>query len=189
MLDKHSDMAASELQRLISGCAAGDRTCQKLLYDWYSPRMMALCVRYARNTQEAEEILQDGFLQMYRHIGQYRFVGSFGSWLRKIMINSALMRYRSKSNLDRVISLTPDHEILAGGEEFADRLSEQELIRLIRKLPPGYRLVFNLYVFEGLKHREIAQLLKISEGTSKSNLSDARTLLREALTDNFKAAK
>ena len=189
MLSKSQDIANSELQRLINGCVAGNRSCQKALYDLYAPRMMMLCLRYARNVPEAEEILQDGFLQMYRHIGQYKFIGSFNSWLRKIMINSALMRYRARGAVFNSMPLTADHEVQATREDFLDRLGEQELVRLIQNLPPAYRLVFNLYVFEGLKHREIARLLKISEGTSKSNLSDARALLRQALTGNLKAAQ
>ncbi|HEV2355528.1 MAG TPA: sigma-70 family RNA polymerase sigma factor [Puia sp.] len=189
MLSKVPDIATNELRRLIEGSAAGDRPCQKLLYEWYSPKMMMLCLRYARNTEEAEEILQDGFLQMYRHIRQYKFIGSFGSWLRKIMINCALMRYRSKEMLTRVIPLTPDHDPPAAEEDYLDRLGEQELIRMIQRLPPAYRMVFNLYVFEGLKHREIAELLRISEGTSKSNLWDARALLRQALAGKLKVAK
>jgi len=189
MLSKVPDIATNELRRLIEGSAASDRTCQKLLYEWYSPKMMMLCLRYARNAEEAEEILQDGFLQMYRHIRQYKFSGPFASWLRKIMINCALMRYRTKEMPARVIPLSPDHDPPAGDEDCLDRLGEQELIRMIQGLPPAYRMVFNLYVFEGLKHREIAQLLKISEGTSKSNLWDARALLRQALAGNLRVAK
>jgi len=151
--------------------------------------MTVLCMRYARSSSEAEEILQDGFLHMYRNIGQYKFIGSFSSWLRKIMINCALMRYRGKAASIRVIPLTNDYEVPATEECLFDHFGEQELIRLTQTLPPAYRMVFNLYVFEGFKHREIAQLLKISEGTSKSNLSDARALLRLALTGNLKAAK
>lgn len=189
MLDKSSDIADHELRELIQGCLSGDRSCQRALYDRYAPGMMMLCLRYAVNNQEAEEILQDGFLQMYRHIGQYKFIGSFNSWLRKIMINSALMRYRGRAAQPRVVPLTPEHEVPANEEDFPDRLGELELIRLIQALPPAYRMVFNLYVFEGLKHREIAQMLKISEGTSKSNLSDARALLRRSVMGNLKAAK
>jgi RNA polymerase sigma factor (sigma-70 family) len=186
---KPADIPPQQLRIWIEGCTAGDRACQRAIYERYAPQMMMLCLRYARNTQEAEEILQDGFLQMYRNIGQYKFIGSFGSWLRKIMINCALMRYRGKTTDVRVVPLAPEYEISTPGDDLFDRLGEQELIRLIRSLPPAYRMVFNLYVFEGLKHREIAALLKISEGTSKSNLSDARALLRQALTDNLKAVK
>jgi RNA polymerase sigma-70 factor (ECF subfamily) len=189
MLDKPFDIANQDLQKLIHGCVAGDRTCQREIYDWYAPKMLMLCLRYAKDGQEAEEILQDGFLQMYRCIGQYKSMGSFSSWLRKIMINTALMRYRGKPSRPRVIALTPGQDFSSTREDSLDRIGEQELIRLIQTLPPAYRMVFNLYVFEGLKHREIAQLLKISEGTSKSNLSDARALLRRAVSGDLKAAK
>ncbi|HTR27663.1 MAG TPA: sigma-70 region 4 domain-containing protein, partial [Puia sp.] len=99
------------------------------------------------------------------------------------------MRYRGKASRLRVIALTPGLDFSSSREDSFDRLGEQELIRLIQTLPPAYRMVFNLYVFEGLKHREIAQLLNISEGTSKSNLSDARAFLRRALAGNLKVAK
>jgi RNA polymerase sigma-70 factor (ECF subfamily) len=151
--------------------------------------MMTLCLRYAQGQQEAEEVLQDGFLQAYKNIDQYKGAGSFEGWLRKIMINCALMRYRGKAHLHRITTLTEDHHFLVNDDDFFGRLDEKELIRLIQKLPPAYRMVFNLYVFEGLKHREIAILLQITEGTSKSNLFDARSLLRQSLTTNLKAAK
>lgn len=189
MLNKLPEIPPQELRRLVKGCSKEDRSCQRALYERYAPGMMMLCLRYARNNQEAEEILQDGFLQMYRHIDQYKFIGLFGSWLRKIMINSALMHHRGKRSEYRVVPLVPEYDATVPGEDFIDRLGEQELIHLIQTLPPAYRIVFNLYVFEGLKHREIAQLLKISEGTSKSNLSDARSLLRQALMSDLKAAK
>jgi RNA polymerase sigma-70 factor (ECF subfamily) len=174
---------------LIDGCLAEERSCQKQIYDLYSPKMLALCLRYAENHQEAEEILQDGFLRMFRNIRQYKQTGPFEGWLRKIMINCALMRYRCKDSLTRVVSLTEAHDYVPAPDDFLGRIGEQDLVRLVRQLPPAYRLVFNLYVFEGLKHREIAHLLNINEGTSKSNLSDARNILRENLIPQLKAAK
>jgi RNA polymerase sigma factor (sigma-70 family) len=186
---KEEVIPGNDLQRLIKGCLAGERSCQKQLYDLYSPKMLPLCLRYAENQQEAEEILQDGFLQMFRHIKQYRQIGTFDAWLRKIMVNCALMRYRAKNSISRVISLTEAHDHVTTPDDFLGRISEKELIRLIQQLPPAYRLVFNLYVFEGLKHREISLLLNITEGTSKSNLSDARSILRKTLSPELKAAK
>lgn len=178
-----------DLQRLIDGCVAGERSCQQQLYDLYSPKMLALCLRYADNQEESEEILQDGFLQVFRNIKQYKKIGTFEGWVRKIMINCALMRYRAKGRISRVFSLTEAQDYLTIADDFVDRLGEKELILLIQKLPPAYRLVFNLYVFEGMKHKDVARLLNISEGTSKSNLSDARAILRRALTENYKVAK
>jgi len=189
MFDKRKTIPENDLQRLINGCLAGERSCQKQLYDLYSPKMLSLCLRYADSQEEAEEILQDGFLQMFRNIKQYKQIGTFEGWLRKIMINCALMRYRSNNKLSRVIVLTEDHDHVKTTDDFLDRLDEKELIRVVQHLPPAYRLVFNLYVFEGMKHKEIALLLHISEGTSKSNLSDARAILKKALTKNYQEAK
>jgi RNA polymerase sigma factor (sigma-70 family) len=190
MYIKSRNIPETELQKLIAGCLARNRASQKRVYDIYAPKMMSLCLRNARNLEEAEEILQDGFLQLYRCINQFKKIGSFEGWLRKIMINCALQRYRDKVHLYPItLSLGKEHIFLTTGDDFFDRLGEKDLIRLIQTLPPAYRMVFNLYVFEGLKHREIAILLHISEGTSKSNLSDARTLLRKSLVGNMKAVK
>jgi len=189
MFSTRQNIPEPELYKLIKGCLAGDRSCQKAMYERYSPKMLGLCLRYCKNQEEAEEVLQDGFLQMYKHIGQYKNTGTFEGWLRKIMINCALMRYRGKMDIHRVISLAEDQFVLAAEDDFIGRLSEKELIRLIQQLSPAYRMVFNLYVFEGLKHREIAVLLNITEGTSKSNLSDARAILRKVLTPEMKVAK
>jgi len=178
-----------DLNRLIKGCLWGERACQKLLYDRLAPKMLVLCLRYSKNQEEAEEVLQDGFLQVFRFIDKYKRTGSFEGWVRKIMINCALMKYRGKSLLDQIISLTDEHDYFITEDEFFDRLGEKELIGLIQQLPHAYRMVFNLYVFEGLKHREIALLLGVTEGTSKSNLSDARAILRKALTPPMKLAK
>jgi RNA polymerase sigma-70 factor (ECF subfamily) len=189
MFFKREPIQKNDLDRLIDGCLAEKRSCQKELYDLFSPKMLPLCLRYSKNQQEAEEILQDGFLRMFRNIGQYKHAGPFEGWLRRIMINCALMRYRSTDSITLVIPLTEAHHYMPSPDDFLGRMSEQDLIQLIQQLPPTYRLVFNLYVFEGLKHREIAHLLNISEGTSKSNLSDARTILRKNLTPQFRAAK
>lgn len=189
MLLNRKTIPDNDLQILIKGCMTGERSCQQELYNMYSPKMLALCLRYAENHEEAEEILQDGFLQVFRCINQYKRLGAFEAWLRKIMINCALMRYRSKNETSRIISLTNDYDHMATTGDFLDHISEKELIRLIQGLPPAYRMVFNLHVFEGLKHREIALLLNITEGTSKSNLSDARAILKKALAPDLKAAK
>lgn len=189
MVTKDQNISKDEPQQLIKGCLSGDRSCQRRIYDLYGSKMMALCLRYSRNREEAEEVLQDGFLRLYKCIKQYKKTGSFEGWLRKIMINCALQRYRGRSNLYRVISLADHHKFLIAKYDFTERLSEKELIGLIQTLPTVYRMVFNLYVFEGMKHKEIALLLDISEGTSKSNLSDARAILKKTLTRNLEMTK
>jgi RNA polymerase sigma factor (sigma-70 family) len=189
MFTKAENIPKGEIQRLITGCLTRERSCQKRIYEIYSPSMMSLCLRYSKNREEAEEVLQDGFLQMYKCISQFKNVGSFEGWLRRIMINCALQKYRGKVHRFNPIPLSEAQFFLTTQIDFMDRLSEKELIRLIQTLPPVYRMVFNLYVFEGMKHREIASLLNITDGTSKSNLSDARNILKKRLTSNLKVAR
>jgi RNA polymerase sigma factor (sigma-70 family) len=189
MFEKEQNIPVRELQKLIQGCLARDKACQRRIYDIYGPSMMSLCLRYSKNREEAEEVLQDGFLQMYKCISQFKNNGSFEGWLRKIMINCALQRFRGKIHRIVLIPLNDVQSFLTTPTDHMDRLSERELIRLIQSLPPIYRMVFNLYVFEGLKHREIASLLNITEGTSKSNLSDARSILKKQLTPDLKLAR
>lgn len=173
---------------LIKGCLAGDRTCQTRLYDLFAPVMFGVCLRYARNREEAEEILQEGFLRVFAYISTFKGSGSFEGWIRKIMVNAALFRYRNKSALQPVIRLNVCDYDVADEINIAAGLDAKELLLLVQTLPAGYRMVFNLHVFEGYKHREIAEALGISEGTSKSNLSDARAYLQKALAGKKKLA-
>jgi RNA polymerase sigma factor (sigma-70 family) len=189
MFIKQQNITVKDLTKLLKGCLKKDRSSQKKIYEIYSPVMMMLCLRYSKNREEAEEVLQDGFLQMYKCIGQFKNKGAFEGWLRRIMINCALQRYRGLSNRSTLIPLTDEHNFLTNEYDLADKLNEKELIRVIQTLSPAYRMVFNLYVFEGMKHREIASLLNISEGTSKSNLSDARKILKKQLEPELKLAR
>jgi len=174
---------------MIRGCIAGNRASQGELYRRYASRMMGVCMWYARNREEAEEIMQDGFVRVFTYLHKYKGNGCFEGWIRKIMVNAALFKYRNKSaRLRPVIELDSDVHARAEEAIFISNYDEKQLVKLVQSLTPAYRLVFNLYVFEGLKHREIAELLGISEGTSKSNLSDARTILQRALTVRKKIA-
>jgi RNA polymerase sigma factor (sigma-70 family) len=168
-------------QLLIKGCAAGERAFQTKLYNLFAPKMLGVCLRYARNREEAEEVLQEGFLRVFTYIHTFKGNGSFEGWIRKIMVNCALSRYRNKSTLQPVIRLDGSGHDVTDNVSISSNLDAKELLSLVQTLPAGYRIVFNLYVFEGYKHREIAEALGISEGTSKSNLSDARTFLQKAL--------
>jgi RNA polymerase sigma-70 factor (ECF subfamily) len=143
--------------------------------------MLVICMRYSRSREEAEEILQEGFYRVFKYIHQFKNQGPFEGWLRKIMINAALQRYRSKAHLHPVIHIDLANKELSDDTDIFSDLHAKELIRLVQSLPTAYRLIFNLFVFEGFKHREIAQMLGISEGTSKSNLSDARAILQKSL--------
>ena len=142
--------------------------------------MLGVCMRYAKNREEAEEILHEGFLRVFSYIKNFKGSGSFEGWIRKIMINCALLRYRNKSHLYPIPS--GEGRCPTAEPDIISKLDTKEVLLLVQSLPPGYRLVYNLYVFEGYKHREIAEALGISEGTSKSNLSDARSILQKALT-------
>lgn len=181
MLSNQEHLPDTE-RHLIKGCIARDRAFQTKLYNLYASRMMAVCMRYSRNREEAEEILHEGFLRVFTYIKDFKGSGSLEGWIRKIMVNCALLRYRNKIHLSPVIQLDAMSHIVSKEFDVLSYLDAKELLSLVQSLPPRYRIVFNLYVFEGFKHREIAEALGISEGTSKSNLSDARAILQKALT-------
>jgi len=189
MSHKPCSIPPDKESQLIKGCVAGDRNCQSLLYDLYAPKMMILCLRYAKNREEAEEILQNGFTRVFKFIGQFKHQGSLEGWIRKIMVNCALQKLRNNLHLKPVVSLDTRDYDLSYGNNVLEYINGKELLKLVQTLSPAYRMVFNLYVFEGMKHREIAELLHISEGTSKSNLSDARKILQKKVTGSLKVAK
>jgi RNA polymerase sigma-70 factor (ECF subfamily) len=176
---------AQQTQLLIEGCIRGDRFSQTRLYNLFNQKMFAVCLRYSRSRQEAEEILQEGFIKVFEFIYQYKFAGSFEGWMRKIMVNCALQKYRSKGHLRPVVNFDTTELANKSHDEIISTIGTKELLNMVQQLPPAYKLVFNLYVFEGMKHREISDLLGISEGTSKSNLSDARALLQKAVQESL----
>jgi RNA polymerase sigma-70 factor (ECF subfamily) len=147
----------------------------------YARKMMGVCLWYSWNREEAEEILQDGFLRVFTYIGKYRHDGPLENWIRKIMVNAALLRFKSKhppltTPVEAIEVICPDRY-----SHVYAILEEKELLKIVQSLPPSYQMVFNLHVLEGLKHREIASMLGISEGTSKSNLFAARAFLQKLL--------
>ena len=185
---KHS-ILEEQTDELIRGCIKGERTSQNRLYALYAPKMFVVCIRYSKSREEAEEILQEGFVRVFEFIHQFKYAGSFEGWVRKIMVNCALQKYRSKSHLHPVIDIETTDTDMHVSEDILARLDTKELLKMVQQLPPAYRMVFNLYVFEGFKHREIAELLGISEGTSKSNLSDARAILQKTVNKSLAVAK
>ncbi|HOX82765.1 MAG TPA: sigma-70 family RNA polymerase sigma factor [Chryseolinea sp.] len=168
---------------LIKGCLSRDRSAQKRLYDTYSSKMYAICYRYVRDAAEAEDILIVAFTRIFEKINQFKSEGSFEGWIKRIMVNEALTHLRRnrsmylETDLDQV-DREPDYNKLQ------DRLEEDDLLKMIQELPTGYRIVFNLYAIEGYSHKEIANQLGISENTSKSQLSRARTYLQKLLVEN-----
>lgn len=175
-------------QLLLRGCIAGERASQARLYHLYANKMMGVCMWYARNREEAEEILQDGFMRVFTYAHKYAGTGSLEGWIRKIMVNAALFKYRNKSHLKLVVEFNTATHDSPQDRTIIELLEAKDLVNLIQSLSPAYRMVFNLYVLEGMKHREIAELLGISEGTSKSNLADAKAILQKTLTVKKKLA-
>lgn len=167
------------LDKLILGCANKEPIAQEQLYRLFAGKMFALCLKYSKNKEEAEDNLQDGFIQIYDKISQFKNKGSFEGWMKRIVINTALQKYRDKNVLNVVYDFVDEEEVMVEVEE--DDISLDYLLKLIQELPNQYRLVFNLYVLDGYSHKEISKELKISEGTSKSNLSRARAILKEKI--------
>lgn len=166
---------------LLEGCKAGDRKTQEMLYKQTASKMLAVCMRYARDRMEAEDVLQMGYIKIFQKIKDYRGDGSFEGWIRRVMVNTAIESYRKNLRSLSVVEIDEAYEQPSTGFDFS-RLGMQDLMKVIQKLADGYRMVFNMYVIEGYSHKEIAQTLGISEGASKSQLSRARTILKEEIT-------
>lgn len=149
--------------------------------------MLGVCLRYTRHEMEAEDILQDAFIKVFDHIDKFEFKGSFEGWIRRIVINTALKNYSKKSFKHEQIGLESQPELPLEPDIYA-HLQEEELLRLITRLPDGYRIVFNLYAIEGYNHKEIAELLGIQESTSRSQLVKARKMLQVMIIDLQKIA-
>ncbi|HVK96318.1 MAG TPA: sigma-70 family RNA polymerase sigma factor [Flavisolibacter sp.] len=155
---------------------------QQELYNRYASKMYGVCLRYAASSDEAEDILQEGFIKVFNKIGSYRGEGSFEGWIRRIFVNTAIEHYRKKSYLQ---PLTEHEEDYIEGKSLSvlDALAAKDIIQLVQQLSPGYRTVFNMYVVEGYTHKQISDELGISEGTSKSQLSRAKAILQELVKD------
>lgn len=163
---------------LIEGCIKEDRKMQQELYNRFAPKMYGICLRYAGDAEEAEDILQDGFIKVFKKIESFRGEGSFEGWIRRIFVNTAIEYFRRKIYLQPI---TEKEESTVEGKYLSvlDKLAEQDIISLVQQLSPGYRTVFNMYVVEGYTHKQIADILGISEGTSKSQLSRAKIILQD----------
>ena len=169
---------------LVIGCSMGNSRTQHVLYERFSRRMFGVCLRYTANKEEAEDILQEGFVKVFQAIGMWKAIGPLENWIKKIVINTALDHYRQQNNR---IQETELFENSGDGVEPLQQFHAQELLRIIQKLPVGYRTVFNLYAIEGYNHKEIAEMLNVTEGTSKSQYARARMQLVRLLSENVPA--
>lgn len=173
------------IDQLINDCKKNNIKAQEQLYKLYAPKMFSLCLKYSRSYVEAQDHLQDGFLLVFEKIQSFQFKGSFDGWIKKVIINHVLQQYRNKSFLSLIEEDVAD-EIEV---ELDDGISVEFLMKIIHELPDRYRMVFNLNVFENYSHQEIADALGISVGTSKSNLSRAKMILKDKIESNTGSKK
>jgi len=170
------------LEEIINGCKKNSLKYQKKLYDLYKDKMFAICVRYAKSIEEAEDVFQEAFVKVFKHIHQFDNKGSFDGWIRRIFVNTAITNYKlnKKRYYKEEIEVT-DYERESFEFDTAE-FTMDELLKAIDELPYGYKTVFNLFAIEGYKHKEIAEMLGIDINTSKSQYSRAKKMLREKLT-------
>ncbi len=165
---------------LITACIRKERWAQKVLYEEHYPKMMGVCLRYAGSQDEALDILHEGFIKVFKNLHRYEPGTSLNSWIRRIMVNTAIDYYR-KMVRRRTEDIETAYDLSTTDADALSQITEKEILQVIQELSPAYRAVFNLYIIEGYSHKEIADLLKITESTSRSNLVKARLKLQEAL--------
>ncbi len=174
---KKPPFTEDNLESVIAACLAEDKHAQRALIKLFLGFTKSICWRYAANEQEAEEIVNDGYLKVFNNLGKYDHTQPFKAWLRTIFVNTAIDYYRKRQKYAHQVDID-DVEIVDLSEDVISKISASEILKLVQKLSPAYRMVFTLYVIDGYNHREIADLLGIKEGTSKSNLMDARKKLQ-----------
>lgn len=171
---------------LIEACIRKERWAQRVLYEEHYGKMMGVCLRYANNSDDALDILHEGFIKVFKHIAKYQPGTSLTAWIRRIMVNTAIDYYR-KNIRRRTEDLEQAYDVESPQADAISQCTEKEILAAVQELSPAYRTVFNLYVIEGYSHKEIAELLDITESTSRSNLVKARLKLQAALTARFSA--
>jgi len=172
-------------KQLIEGCINGDRRAQKALYDKYSRRMMAVCQRYVKDTEDARDLLQEGFIKLFTNIHKYTGEGIFDGWVRKIFVNSALERLRQQDVLKNAEDIDEVDYANIPDESSLSQLSADEIMAYVRSLPDGFRTVFNMFAIEGYSHKEIGERLNITESTSRTQYMRARKLLQKMILQHI----
>lgn len=171
--------------KLLADCLQNNSKAQYCLYNEYSKKIFGVCLRYAKNSTDAEDILQEGFIKVFKYLKDYSGKGSFEGWLRRIMITTSLNYYKKKNLLNKDVDPETTRVSLHADDEILSTMSHDELLELIRELPFGYQTVFNLNTIEGYSHKEISKIMNISVNTSKSQLSRAKHSLRKRLSSIF----
>jgi len=172
--------SSTTIDKIIAGCAKQDRKCQKMVYEMFYGKMMGVCLRYTNNKEEARDLLHDGFIKVFENINKFNYSGSFEGWIRRIMVNTTIDHFRKNKNIfvkdvedfNNVATEEPDIDVLS-------QLRTEDIMKAVQTLSPAYRMVFSLYVIEGYSHKEVAEELGISVGTSKSNLAKAKNNLKK----------
>lgn len=190
------NITENELNEIVKGCVAGDRKSQQQLFQTFFGKMMVVCMRYTKDRDTAQDILQDAFIKAFDKMGDFTFTGSFEGWLRRIMVNTAIDHFRKSKHLIELIENQNysdeenDENDFSGEDEQEtenswENLSSDDILLAMQELSPAYQTVFNLYVMENYQHKDIAEMLNISVGTSKSNLAKARANLKKILEKKF----
>lgn len=174
----------NEIEEVVKGCRKGKRKHQESLFRMYADKMFGVCRYYTKDYTEAEDVLHEGFIKVFSNISRFRNEGSLEGWIRRIIVNTALERFRRQN---RMFPIGDEHQEIEDdkGVQVESRISADELMEIIKELSPKYRMVFNLYAIEGYSHKEISEKLGISEGTSKSNLARARTILQRKVKERY----
>ena len=176
-------------RQLVKDCLRGKTAAQKQLYDYFADTMLGICYRYTKSMADAEDVLQEGFIKVFKNLEQYRFQGELGGWIRQIMVNTAINYLKKNSRYQSELSFTDSNLHLVSDDDPEVLMSVKELAELIRQLPPGYQTIFNLHAMEGYSHVEIGQMIGINEGTSRSQYARARALLISWIKKNSTDAK
>ncbi|MCC8424208.1 RNA polymerase sigma factor [Mucilaginibacter sp. UR6-11] len=166
------------INELITRCKAGERKAQEMLYKQFASGMLGVCMRYATDKMEAEDMLQNGFIKIFKKLDDYRGEGSFEGWVRRIMVHSAIEYYRKHHKMIQVMDVNEMGNEPSVNPAAMANMGVKDLMGIIQQLSPGYKMVFNLYAIEGYSHKEIAEMVGITEGASKSQLSRARAILK-----------
>ena len=182
---KSPSFTENDLQSVIKACISKNSQAQSVLIEQFYGYAMKICLPYSANRMEAEEMLNDSFLKVFNNLEKYDSLQSFKAWLRTIIVNTAINYYNKNKNYHNYTSEIAEVDLAIWDEDVLDKISKDEILELVHQLPPAYKMVFTLYVVEGYNHREIAERLGIKEGTSKSNLADARIKLQAMIRVNY----
>jgi RNA polymerase sigma-70 factor, ECF subfamily len=170
-------------EQLVNECVSGSQSAQKKFYDLFAKKMMGVCLRYTNNYEEAQDVLQEGFIKIFRKLPDFESKGSVEGWVRRIMVNTALDAYRKAKKHQKDVGVDSVEFMLDSKSFILESINAEDLLKIIHSIPEGYRVVFNLFAIEGYSHKEIADQLGVTESTSKSQYSRAKKMLRKLLIE------